>query len=157
MDTLPLNHLKKELLLTAPQDLVDICLKLAKYKKENKELLHYLLYHAHNEIDYIATVKREISLYFKENTLYGHVLTKKQFQKIIKTTNKYIKYSPHKNTEVELRIHLSREIKNTENYNYGDRLIENYYDSQIVKIKKAIEKLHEDLQYDYLEELKTFE
>ena len=41
-----LTGIKKELSGLSVQQLTDICLRLAKYKKDNKELLNYLLFDA---------------------------------------------------------------------------------------------------------------
>lgn len=154
METPSLSQLKKELSLLPSKEIVEICMKLARYKKENKELLHYLLYHAGDEKNYIKTVKKEITLLFMEcntNTVY---LAKKSIRKILNTTNKYIKYSKLKQTEVELRIYFCTELKNSGMLIYTGISLNNLYDRQICNIKKALETLHEDLQHDYLEELK---
>jgi len=155
MDTITLSGLKKELSLLPTKDVVEICMKLARYKKENKELLHYLLHYEHNEHDYIETVKKEITFFFNESTYFTTVLTKKKIRKILNITNKFIKYSKHKQTEVELRIHFCTEIKKTDNLKYADKSLLNLYQRQLLKINKALEKLHEDLQHDYLEEIKS--
>jgi hypothetical protein len=39
METASISEIKKELKTLTPQQLQDICIRLAKYKKENKELL----------------------------------------------------------------------------------------------------------------------
>ena len=49
MKTATVTELKKELKTRSQSDLVELCLKLSKFKKENKELLTYLLYEADNE------------------------------------------------------------------------------------------------------------
>jgi hypothetical protein len=155
METTSLSELKKELTTLLPKDVVEICMKLVRYKKENKELLDYLLFHAHNEQAYIESVKKEITFLLRDSTLFTLRLSKKTIRSVLKTTNKYIKYSKLKQTEVELRIHFCSELKRSVILKHADRSIENLYDRQIQKIKQALEKLHEDLQHDYLEELKT--
>lgn len=153
MITPPISLLKKDLSLLPSKEILEICIKLAKFKKDNKEYLHYLLYHAYNEHDYIITVKKEITLLFNGanfNTLY---LTKKSVRKISNTVNKYISYSKQKQTEVELRIHFCKEIKSSKILKHAPISLNNIYDRQIQKIRKAIESLHEDLQHDYMEEL----
>ena len=59
-----LSTLKKELALLPPNDVIAICMKLIKFKKENKELLGYLLFDANDELGYIITVKAEIDSQF---------------------------------------------------------------------------------------------
>lgn len=52
MKAASLNELKNELNTLPPLQLLDICLHLAKYKKDNKELITYLLFEAQNEAAY---------------------------------------------------------------------------------------------------------
>jgi hypothetical protein len=57
MKTASIQELKQELQETSQNKLLDLCLRLAKFKKENKELLTYLLFEAHDEEVYISSVK----------------------------------------------------------------------------------------------------
>jgi hypothetical protein len=52
-----LSDLKKALLVLNATELTEICLRLAKYKKENKELLAYLLFDANEPMNYAEDVK----------------------------------------------------------------------------------------------------
>jgi len=153
METSSLSELKKELSLIPAKDTLEICMKLVRYKKENKELLHYLLFYAHDEQTYIETVKKEITFLLKDSIVFTLYLSKKTIRKILKITNNYIRYSKLKQTEVELRIHFCTEIKKSGILPHADKSLRNLYDRQIDKINKALEKLHEDLQHDYQEEL----
>jgi hypothetical protein len=45
---------------------VELCLRLGKFKKENKELLTYLLFEAHNEQAYVESVEKELDELFGE-------------------------------------------------------------------------------------------
>ena len=155
METISLIQLKKELSLLPANEVFEICMKLSKFNKENKALLHYLLYFEHDEYGYIETIKKEISWFFREDPYFTVVLTTKKLRKIINKTNQFIKYSKNKKTEVELLIHLCTEIKKTGNLAYADKTLINLYQRQIEKIKKALGKLHEDLQHDYSEELNS--
>ncbi|RZV67606.1 MAG: hypothetical protein EX254_02785, partial [Flavobacteriaceae bacterium] len=64
MKAVSVIEIKKELKERSHQDLMDLCLRLARFKKENKELLTYLLFESHNEEGYIETVKDEVDLQF---------------------------------------------------------------------------------------------
>ena len=59
MNSASISEIKKELQRLDVDALHTICLRLAKYKKENKELLSYLLSDAHDEAGYIRSVKEE--------------------------------------------------------------------------------------------------
>jgi hypothetical protein len=60
METSSLAVLKKEVQTLSHPALVDLLIRLGKYKKENKELLHYLLFEAHDEQAYIDVIKAEV-------------------------------------------------------------------------------------------------
>ena len=49
MKTVTLKQLKDELSYKSANELKYLCLHLSKFKKENKELLTYLLFEFHNE------------------------------------------------------------------------------------------------------------
>jgi hypothetical protein len=153
MKTSTISTLKKELYTLPAGDVVDICLRLVKYKKENKELLSYLLFDANNEPEYIRSVKEEIDIQFAEINFSNLYFAKKSIRKILKITTKYIKYSNHKQTEVELLIHFCAKLKKS-GFRFGaSNSISNLYNNQLRKINLAVSGLHEDLQHDYLEEI----
>ena len=56
------KQLKDELKYLSNDELVNLCLRLSRFKKENKELLSYLLFEANNESGYIEGIKQEIDL-----------------------------------------------------------------------------------------------
>jgi len=58
------HEIKQELSTVKPAQLVELCLRLGRFKKENKELLTYLLFEAHDEQGYIDGIKKEIDEQF---------------------------------------------------------------------------------------------
>ena len=56
MKAATIHEIKQELVTLKPAALSELCLRLAKFKKENKELLTYLLFEAHNETEYVKSV-----------------------------------------------------------------------------------------------------
>ncbi len=148
-----ISTLKKELATLPSSDVIDICMKLLKYKKENKELLSYLLFDANNELEYIRNIKEEMDTQFAEINLNHLYFAKKSIRKILKTTNKFIRYSGHKQTEVELLIHFCAKFKKSRIPIKSSNSLNNLYLNQVRKIHTAIGALHEDLQHDYLEEM----
>src|SRR5580704_14422296 len=99
------TELKEELKHLQAPDLLELCMRLARFKKENKELLTYLLFEAHDEQAYIESVKEFINRGFAEipkgNSLY---LVKKSLRKILRNTNKYIRYTGSKTVEIQLLL-----------------------------------------------------
>jgi hypothetical protein len=59
-----ISELKKELNELPAKQLVELCLHLAKYKKDNKEFLDYLLFQAHDKPSFVSAVKTEIDEHF---------------------------------------------------------------------------------------------
>ena len=154
MKAASISTVKKELGELPPKELLGICMRLAKYKKENKELLSYLLFDANDEQQYIISVKQEIDLQFAEINRSTMYYIKKSIRKILKTTNKYIRYSGIRRTEVELLIYFCTRLKTSGIKINSSTALSNLYQAQVQKIGNALSTLHEDLQYDYKQEMK---
>jgi hypothetical protein len=153
MKAASLKELKNELKTLASSQLLDICLHLAKYKKENKELLSYLLFEAGDEAHYIRSVKELITEQFGEINKSNSYLAKKTVRKILRTTSKYIKYSGSKQTEVELLLFFCKKLKHSKISLHNNTALGNLYQRQLQKAEKALASMHEDLQYDFKEDL----
>lgn len=156
MKAVSVTTIKKELQHNSTDDLVELCLRLSKFKKENKELLTYLLFESHDETGYIASVKSELDTLFDAINTDSYHYIKKSVRKILRTLKKYARYSLKKETEVELLLHFCQRLKDFEPSIQNNLTLMNIYQRQIISIKKIVSTLHEDLQYDYhlaLEEL----
>ena len=149
--------LRKELKHRSNEDLLELCLRLSKFKKENKELLNYLLFEAHDELGYIASVKKEIDEQFTTINTSSYFYVKKSVRKILRMIKKYAKYSLKKETEVELLLHFCNVLLKFDPELFKNVTIGNIYERQILFIKKLVATLHEDLQYDYQVELEKLE
>lgn len=148
-----LSEIKKELQSRPQEELLALSLRLAKYKKENKELLHYLLFESMDEAFYISKVKEETDLLFGDIHSRNYYIAKKSIRKILRNINTYIRYSGESTTAIELLIHFCKGL-NALGLDYrGSTALTNLYEAQIKKIRKAISTLHEDLQYDYEKEM----
>jgi hypothetical protein len=154
MKAASLNELKSELRNLHPVKVLDLCMRLVKYKKENKELLTYLLFEAHDERSYIKGVQDEIDEQFEGLNKSSLYLAKKTVRKVLRTTNKFIKYSGNKETEVELLIYFCKKIRKSGLPLHANTVLGNLYLRQIQRIQKALATLHEDLQFDYSKEIK---
>ena len=154
MKTASLKEIKTELIMLHPRRIQDLCLHMAKFKKENKELLSYLLFESQDESAYIAGVKSQIDQLFKEVNKSNTYLAKKTVRKILRIANKQIKFSGSKQTEVEILIHFCKKLKNAGIPLPVNSAMGNLYLRQFEKIRKSLATLHEDLQFDYSEELR---
>jgi len=154
MKTASVSELKIDLQNCSQEELVELCLRLSKFKKENKELLTYLLYEAADEPAFIQGVKSEVDEYIDQINTSSYYYMKKSVRKILRILKKYIRYSKKKETEVELLTYFCLKLKSLSPSIERNVSLQNIYDRQMLLIKKAISMLHEDLQYDYLIELK---
>jgi hypothetical protein len=156
MKAVSLNELKKELQEIPTKELVELCVTLAKYKKDNKEFLSYLLFEAHDKTSFINEVKAEIdehmTLLQSQPNLY---FVKKGLRKLLRAITKYNKYINDKALSVDLHIYFCSKLKQSGIPYNKSQLIVNMYEQQIKKINTLINSLHEDLQQDYLRDLEN--
>jgi hypothetical protein len=154
MKAASLNEIRKELVNLDQASLTQLCVSLARFKKDNKELLSYLLFEAGNETTYIKDVKHDLDELF-ETVPKGNVyFIKKGIRKILRLLNKQIKYSGVPQTELDLRIYFCVKIKaaGIPIHHHGT-VLHNLYQQQVKKIRAVLSKLPEDLQFDYATEL----
>jgi len=149
MKSVSLKDISQELTYRTPKELRDLCLRLARFKKENKELLTYLLFESADELAYVQSVKKELDEEFDQVNRTSYYLIRKSVRKILKNTRKYIRYSKKKETEVELLLHFCARLKSLSPPIQRNTSLMNLYNRQIDTVIKKISGLHEDLQYDY--------
>ncbi len=159
MKTATISEIKRELKDQDLNMLIDLCLRLAKFKKDNKELLHYLLYESQNEESYVSIIKDEVDEDFELLNISSLYLAKKTIRKVLRKLNKYIKYSGKPKTEIELNsyflfklITCGLEIKKS-------KVLVNIFNRRLDLINKALKKIHPDLQYDFeleIQDLRSF-
>lgn len=157
MKSASIHDLKQELLQMPAAELTELCLRLAKYKKENKELLTYLMFEAHDEQGFIQSVKKEVDEQFEQinqNSLY---FVKKTLRKILRNINKHIRYTGSSQVTIELLIYFCKSIQESGIPIEKNAIIANLYKGQVEKINKTLLSLHEDLQHDYSREVASLE
>lgn len=153
MKAATVKELKLELSSRSSAELLELCLRLSKFKKENKELITYLLYEASDEAAYINTIKEGIEQQFEQINTSSYYFIKKSARKILRNTKTYIRYSKKKETEVELLIYFCAELKKISPSIENNVMLKNLFNRQIALIKKILPSLHDDLKYDYEVEL----
>jgi len=157
MKSAAIHEIKQELSTVKQAQLIELCLRLGRFKKENKELLTYLLFEADDEQGYIAGIKKEIDEEFGAINLSQLYFAKKSLRKIARIINKYCRYSGSKQTEVELRIYFCLQLKESGIPIGRNPVINNLYLSQLKKINAVLSTLHEDLQYDYKKDMEELQ
>ena len=153
MKAVTIKQLKDELSHKSANELKELCLHLSRFKKENKELLTYLLFESHSEDSYIQSIKDQMDVQFSEINTNSYFYIRKSVRKILSLTKKFIRYSKKKETETELLLYFCKKLIEMKPSIKRSQRLQNVFDAQVRMIKKAIAKLHEDLQYDYQLEL----
>ncbi len=157
MKAVTVKKIKDELNHRSQNELMELCLKLSRFKKENKELLTYLLFEAHDEEAYTQSVKDLIDELFEEINTQSFYYIRKSVRKILTLTKKYIRYSKKKETEVALLLHFCKRLKEFRPSIDKSPRLTKVYGTQLTLAKKAMSSLHEDLQFDYQLELEELE
>ncbi len=137
-----LEHLDKD-------HLKQLCLRLARFKLENKELLTYLLFEADDELSYVQSIKNQLDGLFSEINTNSYFYIKKSVRKILRRIKKFARYSNSPETEVELLLYVCRKMNDMNPSIFKNKTLTNIYTRQIVSAEKKTSKLHEDLQYEY--------
>jgi hypothetical protein len=146
-----LQDIKKELQHLSGLQIAELCLRLARHKKENKELLAYLLFEGDNETAFIEKTKAEVGFMFSQLPIRSYDAAK-YLRKILRLIGKYTKFMASKEAEIDLLLSFC-----TNYIQYADRKtsykpLRLILVRQIEKIRAAIGKLHEDLQFDFINE-----
>jgi hypothetical protein len=153
MKTAGIAEIKAELKTKNSGELLEICLRLARSKKENKELLTYLLFEAADEGEYISQLKREMEERLANIDGHNLYLLRKQLRKIVGFLNKHLKYTTSKAAEAEVLLHFCGSLHRYSIPYKRTNALFGLYQAQIKKIKVAIGTLHADLQHDFTRQL----
>jgi hypothetical protein len=149
MKAATVHEIKEALQSLPPGKLLETTLRLAKFKKENKELLSYLLFESDDTSRYVGELKNEMDTEFAGMNVSHVYFAKKTLRKILRNINKQARYMTDKAAEVELLLHYLRLLKDSGLPVSKTPVLMNLYLGQLKKAKKLIESLHEDLQYEY--------
>ena len=155
MKAASISEIKKALTHYDKSELLSFCLRLAKFKKENKELLSYLLFEADDIDNYIGNVKKEIDGFFAEINNSNIYYVKKSVRKILRYVNKNIRISGSNQAEAEILVHFCNALSVYAIQISKNKPLQNLFENQLNKIDLALSSLHPDLQYDIKKQLKT--
>ena len=103
--------LRKALTHLDRQALQQLCLRLARFKLENKELLTYLIFESEDELQYIQSIKSQLDDLFDEINTKRYFFIKKSVRKILRRIRKFSRYSNAQETEVELLLYFCSKMK----------------------------------------------
>jgi len=149
MKAVSVKEIKTALNHRSHDEIMELCLHLSKFKKENKELLTYLLFESENEENFINSVKLEIDEQFELINTKTYYFIKKSVRKILRNIKKYIRYSKLPETEINLLLYFCKKLKNFKPSIHKNTVLHNIYKRELATAKKKVLLLHEDLQYDF--------
>lgn len=146
------GEIKNELVNLSHKELLELCLRLSRFKKENKEMLSFLLFDAGDEASYVESIKLEMDETFAELNSNWY-LAKKGLRKILRALSKYSRFITKKESEVEMYLHFAALMKENGFAEKRYKALTNLYETQLTKVAKLIDLVHEDLQFDYKKQL----
>lgn len=146
-----LKEIREELVYAEKQELVDLCLQLVRFKVENKELLTYELFYKNNKDLYLSEIEAHVNKEFKGLNSNSYHYLKKGVQKINRHIKKYIRISKDPEIEVHLLLYFLKKFRAYSPDLLQQKILNNMYHRELKLVKKRLEKLHPDLQYDYQE------
>lgn len=144
----PTSDLKKELQHLSATELTALCLRMARFKKENKELLTYLLFKADNPEAFVQEYKEEMDNQFKQLSGKSYFVVK-SLRKIALLMNNQIRYSGLEMVKVELQLHFCSNYIIYIYHHSSYKPLHSVFYRFAEKTKAVIQKMHEDLQHDY--------
>lgn len=152
MQVSSLQEQKKELKELSQAELIEICMRLGRYKKENKELLNYILFHQHDPAAYTEAVKTALSPDFELLNKQSYYCSK-SLRKILRQISRQAKYLADTRFELELLIWFCFNYLKFVDLSSNNKSLQNIFIRQTEKINKLKAKLHEDLAFDYQQDL----
>ena len=143
-----LSDLKKELLELNKLELIQLCLRVAKLKRENKELLAYLIFDADDPLFYAQKLKPEIKEVFEQPFQHAYYLTK-SIRKVMRLITKYYRFTSNKQGETDLLIYLVEEFHQSWRYEYRYQALGKVIFRCLEKAQTNLKKIDEDFRADF--------
>ena len=157
MYTAGVREIRQELEAQSPKELINIIQRLARFKKENKELLTFLLFEAHDLDGHLAAVREELLTSMLDIQPERIYLAKKTVRKTLRIANKHIRLIGSKAAEAEIRLHVCRLLQQSGLPIERNPVLQRIFQTQMRTARKAIDTLHEDLQWELLREADKIE
>jgi hypothetical protein len=154
MKAASIAELKSELQNIEKKALIEFCLRFARFKKENKELLSFLLFEANDPEQFVEAAKKEIENMFADINTSNVYYIKKSVRKILRLIYRYARYSNEKQVEAELLTTFCNQMTAFAIPMQKSVSLHGIYLSQHKKLLKTVSSLHPDLQHDFKRQLK---
>jgi hypothetical protein len=133
-----------------PQRLAELCSALAKYKKEIKEYLGYLLFDDSDRVAYVEEVGHELrALVEAIDPSQNAYFTKKNLRRIQRAMNRYCRFVGEPGAAAEIRLQFLRALQNTAIPFRQHAQLQNIVDQEKKRTRMLIEDIHEDIRTDF--------
>ncbi len=155
MNNLPsIKTIRDELSILSNKELIIMISALIKFKKENKELVTYLLFDSKDEGEYIRRITDETNTAMESVNRFNAKQQIKHIRKVLRNIKKAIKISGNHETAIRLLLHFCSIMKEKNLPIYRFKGINLIWERCIGQIESELLKIHEDLRFDYGVELK---
>lgn len=151
-----LSDIKKELALLDKAQLMALCTRMAKLKKENKEFLSYLISDADDPQFYAEKLKAELDVVWKE-PFYSVWALNKSLRKSLRLISKYRRFTSHLRGELELMLHFQQGFFDHWKHGFNNRRFESMSDQNLRKIHKLFGQIDEEFRADYQAQIDDLE
>lgn len=151
-------EIKKAVGFLDEKELRLLLMEIIGFSTDNKRFAYFKLHEQQDEQFFMSESKEFLLQEFFKAVNTNYWTGKKSLQKLRSTLNKLLKFTKRKDFQLELILYFCLQCKEFGYLSYRHPVIENLYTTQLRKAESLINKLHEDLQYDYehqLEELKA--
>lgn len=152
MYTAGVKEIRKELEAQSPKELIAIIQRLARFKKDNKELLTFILFEAHDLDAHLATVREELLASMLDIHPDRVYIAKKTIRKTLRIAAKHIRLIGSKQAEAEIRLYFCRLLGQSGLPIDRNPVLSRLFLTQLRMARTAISSLHEDLQWELLRE-----
>ena len=155
MKAASIEEIRKALQALPAKKLLEVTLRLTRFKIENKELLTYLLFEAGDEQGYVQSLQLEIDDMLADVHKAPSATVKKQLRRITRLITRQSKYIGSKWAAAELHLHFSRALQQHPENLLNITSANTIYHQQLNRAAKLIPELEDDLQHDYRRRLQA--
>jgi hypothetical protein len=153
-----LQDIKNEIKELPPKRLAELCVALAKFRKENKEYLGYLLFDEATREDYVREVISEVtSAVMDIERTQTPYFTKKNLRRIQRLITRHCRFMADPVPTAEVHIAFVKAIAESSIPFRKHLQLSNIYHQELRKVRAAIDGMHEDLRGDFEKELAGLE
>lgn len=148
-----IKEIKDELIQLNQKELIQLVLDLGKASADNKAFIYLKLKQKDDPEFFMQLAKDTLQQEFGKGNTSNPYYAKKSAQAVRRNLNKFLKWNKDKSTQAELILYFCRELLAYGYLRGRHPVVVNLLQAQFNKVEKLISGMHEDLRYDYEQEL----